>query len=462
VTYSSPGFNSNPPGSVIDSLLTPGASLPVHIGPLGDARVEEILGAGGFALVCRVVDPHTGTSYALKILREVAIGSEQVSSMQLIERIQREAGIAIDSPHVIRSYGMRQWDAQTYLILFEYFKGRPLREAVSPIPLHDSRRRDILKQLLTGVADAHRHNIIHRDLKPDNVLISDDGTVKIIDFGIAKVKDKNITVSGQWLGTPLYMSPELFVEGAMAADARTDVFALGHLFYELAMGKHYWYRAGWDLSQFLSYLATKPATAVPLEDFSCAFLPEAKPVVERMLRVSPNERYSSVQEILYSLGMATRPAFASPIEHFYPSTPTVAMVPANAAVPLAEQTPHKGVIVSPLLIVESGSNVGARTVLGIAVGETRLVGRADIAGDEPSVSRKHLEFKRERNLEDGTDRYLVRDVGSKNGTLLGGVRIGSDFTEVNHDDRVLIGDVFLRFSYFKVDEDVAWRELFAI
>src|SRR5262249_16618892 len=115
-----------------------------------------------------------------------------------------------------------------------------------------------------------------------------------------------------------------------------------------------------------------------------------------------------------------------------------------------------GTVVSPLLIVESGSNVGARTVLGIDNGEMRGIGRADIAGNEPSVSRKHLEFTREGN------RYLVRDVGSKNGTLLGGVRIESDFVEINHEDRILIGDVFLRFSFFKVDEDVAWCELFAI
>ncbi|MDX1935055.1 MAG: FHA domain-containing serine/threonine-protein kinase [Capsulimonadales bacterium] len=442
----------------IDALLTPGASLPVGIGPLGTARVEEILGAGGFALVCRVSDPLTGVSYALKVLREVALGSEQVSSMQLIERIQREAGIAIESPHVIRSFGMRQWDEQTYLILFEYFKGRPLREAVAPIPLNNARRADILKQLLTGVADAHRHNIIHRDLKPDNVLISEDGMVKIIDFGIAKVKDKNITVSGQWLGTPLYMSPELFVEGALAADARTDIFALGHLFYELAMGKHYWYRAGWDLSQFLSYLSTRPATAVPMHDFSCAFVGNAAPVVERMLRVAPEERYGSVAEILYELGMAPRPSFGFDV---FPAEATSVGMTAEAGVnpkgwPEAIPASGNRRVVSPLLIVESGTNVGARTVLGIADKEVRTVGRADIAGDEPSVSRRHLEFLRDGN------RYFVRDVGSKNGTLLGGVRIGPDFAELKHDDRILVGDVFLRFSFFKVEEDVAWRDLFAI
>ena len=273
MTYAAPGQ----PGQVdINQYISPGSIIPVHIGPLAEGRVEEVLGAGGFGVVCRVTCPKTGVSYALKILREVIIGSEQVSTMQLVERIQREAGINIDSDHVIRAYGLRQWDAQTFLILFEYFQGRPLREAVAPIPLNDPRRLDLLKQLLTGVADAHRHNIIHRDIKPDNVLISSDGVLKIIDFGIAKVKDQNITVSGQWLGTPLYMAPELFVEGAMAADARTDIFALGHLFYELSMGQHYWYKAGWDLSQFLSYLAKKPQVAVDMSGFSCGFVAKCR------------------------------------------------------------------------------------------------------------------------------------------------------------------------------------------
>ena len=113
-------------------------------------------------------------------------------------------------------------------------------------------------------------------------------------------------------------------------------------------------------------------------------------------------------------------------------------------------------LVSPLLIVESGSNTGARTVLGIADGENRTVGRADVAGNEPSVSRKHLEFRRE-----GVQ-YMVRDVGSKNGTLIGGTRVENDYVVLNHDDRILIGDVFLRFAFFKVAEDTAWRELFAI
>jgi serine/threonine-protein kinase len=98
---------------------------------------------------------------------------------------------------------------------------------------------------------------------------------------------------------------------------------------------------------------------------------------------------------------------------------------------------------SPVLIIESGTNRGARTVLGLADGERRELGRPDIAGNDHSISRRHLEFSR------SADHYFVRDLDSKNGTLLRGSRLeaaGSPI-EIRHGDRIKVGDIFLRFVF---------------
>jgi serine/threonine-protein kinase len=172
----------------------------------------------------------------------------------------------------------------------------------------------------------------------------------------------------------------------------------------------------------MAYLsqAPQPTAAIDLTEFHCDFSENASAVIERMVKVDPFERYGSVDEVLADLGYDRR----------------VSLPP-----------PEDIALRSPVLVVESGTNRGARTVLGLENEERRVFGRAEIAGNDRSISRRHLEFSR------FGDRYFVRDLNSKNGALLRGLALdpAGPAVEIQHTDRIKVGDVFLRFVFLRED-----------
>ena len=392
-----------------------GGRIPVVIGEVAEVKLLEQLGAGGFGSAWKVVDLATKKLYVLKIIQ----GIEPASVM--VERVRLEAEVAIPSDYIVPSLGLRDWDASTFLILFEYFPGKSLDKLLPEGTLSNEQKQEIFRQTLIGVSDAHRCNLIHRDLKPGNILVGEAGEVKLIDFGISKFKGRGLTRTGEIIGTVPYMSPELLVYGSKFADARADIYSLGHILYELAMEQHFWDRRGWrELKDFVGYLGQTPPPkeAIDLRDFHCDFHPEAARPIGRMVKIDPNERYGSVDEVMSDLG-------------YVPELPAVGLKDLHLRY--------------PLLIVESGSNRSARNLINIEDGGTLVIGRADIAGADDSISRRHLEFSR------SGDAYFVRDLGSKNGTMVGGTALEAEAApvEVRHGDRIKVGDVFLRFAFVR-------------
>jgi serine/threonine-protein kinase len=251
-------------------------------------------------------------------------------------------------------------------------------------------------------------------------LVGDNGQVKLIDFGMSKFKDQRLTKGNEVMGTIPYIAPELLIHGAKVADARADIYALGHILYELATGQHFWVRKRWrQFEDFARYLSQSPppTEAIDLSDFRCDLYPNIASVMSRMVKIDPNERFSSVDDVMADLGY----------------------------VPYLPEFPQDLHLCYLLLIVESGSNREAKTLVNISEGDTLVMGRADIAGADESISRRHLEFSRSRN------QYFVRDLGSKNGTLLRGVALvsGAAPTAIQHGDRIKVGDVFLRFVFLR-------------
>lgn len=388
--------------------LMEGGTIPIHLDKIEKIELLELLGTGTFGSAWKAVNPTTKQLYTLKVIQGVK------PDTSLVERIRLEAGVNIPSVHVIPVIGLKQWDDNTYLILFEYFSGTSLDELLLKRSLTNSQKGEIFQQILLGTAAAHNCNVIHRDLKPANILIGGDCQVKIIDFGVSKFKDKNLTLSGEIIGTPPYMALELFLEGGQVADAKTDIYALGQILYELAMGEHFWQHRRWyKLEDFFGYVTqTPPPTeGIDLTDFRCDFFPEAKRVLIRMMKLDPNQRYAEVEEIICELGISreSRKVISS-LSFEY-----------------------------PLLIVESGSNKGARTFIKINDGESQILGRAELAGADTSISRKHLEFSR------GGNDYFVRDLGSKNGTMLKGKLVGDRPLKLQPGDFLKVGDIFLSF-----------------
>jgi serine/threonine-protein kinase len=302
--------------------------------------------------------------------------------------------------------------------VFEYFAGYSLDTCLKENKLNFEDKRSVFKQILYGVRDAHHNNIIHRDLKPANVLVSDDMRVKIIDFGISKFKDKNITQPGLTLGTPHYLAPELLVHGSQFADARSDIYALGQVFFEIVTGQNFWRFKGWkrmqDLIDFLKS-QPEPTEVTSLAAFDCNFFKNAKETLARMVKIAPWERFSSVEEVINELDISTKTVEPLTVSYDF-----------------------------PVLIIESGSNRNARTFLNITDNAAIVMGRSDFASSDQSISRKHVEIRRQGH------HYWIKDLGSRNGTMIAGNLLSPhESHELQHGDRIKLGDVFLRFAFLQ-------------
>ena len=196
-------------------------------------KIIEKLGEGGMGEVYLADD--------LKLQRKVAIKflpQHLTDNQENIERFEREAraAAALNHPNIVTVYDIIESENQ-FCIIMEYVEGKTLRDILdtnSQFPIPNS--YDIISQLCDGLACAHDSGIVHRDIKPENILIDDKGKVKILDFGLAKLKGASkLTKETSTLGTIYYMSPEQLQGHEI--DQRADIWSLGVLIYELLSGE---------------------------------------------------------------------------------------------------------------------------------------------------------------------------------------------------------------------------------
>src|ERR1700689_4941745 len=217
------------------------ALLPgTHLGPY---EIVMLLGAGGMGEVYRARDARLGRVVAIKILpAEFAADSDRLL------RFEREArsASALNHPNIVTIYDLGQ-DGSTHYIAMELIEGKTLRELLAAGSLPIRRSIEIAAQVAEGLAKAHEAGIAHRDLKPDNLMITDDGFIKILDFGLAKLVSPNgegpgaqtmsgrQTAPGGGTGTGQYMPPEQ--ASGSRLDFRSDQFSFGLVLYEMVSGK---------------------------------------------------------------------------------------------------------------------------------------------------------------------------------------------------------------------------------
>lgn len=196
-------------------------------------HILKRLGEGGMADVYLAQDELLNREVAIKVLR----GSLALEPVSLL-RFEREANSAsaLNHPNIVEIYDVGEEDGLHYIVM-EYIRGRTLKQLISQRgALEKSEALAIMDQLISAVEEAHKKNIIHRDIKPQNVLIKDDGTVKITDFGIATVSDSlQLTQADTVLGSVHYLAPEL--ARGESASFQSDVYSLGICFYELLTGE---------------------------------------------------------------------------------------------------------------------------------------------------------------------------------------------------------------------------------
>lgn len=204
----------------------------------GRYRIGPRIARGGMASVYEAHDTRLDRAVAIKIMH-AGLGDATSSDEQFAARFVREARAAarLSHPNVVAVYDQGE-DGGTVFLAMELVPGHTLRDTIAKeAPMSPERALAILDPVLSALASAHRSGLIHRDVKPENVLIADDGRIKVADFGLARAvsaETQHTATGGVLIGTVSYLAPELVVDGR--ADARADVYAAGVVLYELLTG----------------------------------------------------------------------------------------------------------------------------------------------------------------------------------------------------------------------------------
>lgn len=261
---------------------------------IGHYQIVSLLGRGGMASVYKAHEMSLNRTVALKVLRP-----ELAEDPSFVKRFQREAQAAarLNHPAISTVYAIGQEGELTFFAM-EYVQGSTLRQLIRQEgPLSLERALEILIPAAEALEAAHKAGVVHRDMKPGNILIGEDGKVKVVDFGIAQMTEStsHLTREGSFVGTPEYVSPEQ-CEGKIV-DGRSDIYSLGVTFFEMLTGK-------------TPFTADTPAgiinrivqgKATPLESLNPSLSSQARAVVSRMIHRDREQRYPDASALLRDL-----------------------------------------------------------------------------------------------------------------------------------------------------------------
>src|SRR5579864_6651577 len=271
---------------------------------LGDYEVQKLLGSGGMGEVYRARDLRLRRDVAIKVLPSFVS-----SDKERLRRFEQEAqaAAALNHPNILAIFQMGTFQGTSYLVS-ELLEGETLRGHVNRGPLLARKAIDYGVQIAHGLAAAHGKGIVHRDLKPENLFVTRDGCVKILDFGLAKLKqpepnralgtptgEVSATEPGMVMGTVGYMSPEQV--RAQDVDHRSDIFSLGTVLYEMLTGRRAFQKTT-AADTMSAILNEEPA---PISQVAPNIPPALHRTVQRCLEKSPEQRFQSASDLAFAL-----------------------------------------------------------------------------------------------------------------------------------------------------------------
>jgi predicted Ser/Thr protein kinase len=263
-------------------------------------ELQEILGRGAMGVVYLARDPAIGRVVALKTIH-LPDGLEERERGESLERFAREARAAglLSHPNIVTIYDVGDLgvgDGTSYIAM-EFVEGRSLRQMVPHGErLDPDHVLDIAMQVARGLDYAHRRGVVHRDVKPANILVRDDGLVKLADFGVARLESSSdLTRTGESVGSPSYIPPEML--RGEPVDGRADIFSLGVLVYELLTGSKP-FRGDSLAALYHQTLSIEPR---PPSSLNAEVTAEWDAVVARMLAKRPEDRYAGAAQLLDDL-----------------------------------------------------------------------------------------------------------------------------------------------------------------
>jgi serine/threonine protein kinase len=365
---------------------------------LGPYQIVGLLGEGGMGVVYRARDTRLGRDVAIKVLTNVTLSDHE--RLVRFEQEARATGM-LNHPNLLTVYDVgRDGDDNPYLVT-ELLEGETLGSRLMRGPLSARKSIDAALQMAQGLAAAHEKGIVHRDLKPDNLFLSRDGRLKILDFGIAKLTGSTAadgptfemvaTEPGMVLGTVGYMSPEQ-VRGE-TVDQRSDIFSLGAIFFEMLTGLRAFKRDS-GIETLSAILKEDPPELAEL-------LPNIPPPVERLVRRCLEKdrevRFQSARDLAFNLEMLSSMSASHTMPTALPTTPrppmprpptsvtpTAATRPPTTARPLHKPKRRISPVLLALLYVVS--------IAGAAYGGWMWAHRGDDVVAEPQFHR--LTFRR--------------------------------------------------------------------
>src|SRR6266540_1404623 len=273
---------------------------------LGPYEILAPLGAGGMGEVYRARDPKLGRDVAIKVLPEAVAGDAE-----RLARFEREARslAALNHPNIVTIFSIEESGGTRFLAM-ELVEGESLDALLAEGGLPLSRFFEIAVPLSEALSAAHERGIVHRDLKPGNVMVTHEGRIKVLDFGLAKLQAPdsspnltstptesraNLTSEGQVFGTVAYMSPEQARGGTV--DARSDVFSLGVVLYQMLTGERPF--TGTTAVDIISSILRDKAPSVT--DLRADAPPHLARILRRCLEKDPRDRYQTSRDVFNEL-----------------------------------------------------------------------------------------------------------------------------------------------------------------
>lgn len=324
---------------LVDSLLSGILTLAMIGQTLGHYRIEAKLGEGGMGLVYRAFDTHLDRPVAIKILRP-----DTTSSPERRRRLQQEAkaASALNHPNIVHIYDISSFDGTDYISM-EFVAGKTLDHLIGKtgLALKDTLKYSI--QVTDALARAHAAGMVHRDLKPSNIIVSEDGRVKLLDFGLAKLTGRTAVTSidsdadtammpsredvqteeGAIVGTVAYMSPEQ-AEGKNV-DPRSDIFSFGAVLYEMVSGRRP-FECSNKLSTLSAILHKEP---IPLAELTPDVPAELNNIIFRCLRKDPNRRTQHAGDIKLALEELEEDSASGKLSRALSAGPHTAVIPQD-------------------------------------------------------------------------------------------------------------------------------------
>jgi serine/threonine protein kinase len=267
-------------------------------------RIESKLGEGGMGVVYEARDTHLDRTVAIKVLP-----ADKVADPSRKQRFVQEAkaASALNHPNIVTIYDIRSQDGTDFIVM-EYIEGHTLDELIAPKGIRPELTLKYAVQIVDALAKAHGAGILHRDLKPSNVMVTHEGRIKILDFGLAKLLEsadfssdastltaRPLSEEGVLLGTPAYMSPEQ-AEGRKL-DGRSDIFSFGSVLYEMATGRKP-FTGDSRVAMLTKILNHDP---IPPSQLGPSIPPELEKIILRCVRKDPARRYQTMADLKVAL-----------------------------------------------------------------------------------------------------------------------------------------------------------------